>query len=93
MSKRYDASTPREYEDRDGNTKTAWSRVGRAFEKDGRITVLLDVYPLPSPDGSCKIILMEPRERSEPSKEYPNYNRSGASGSKPQRDLDDDVPF
>lgn len=77
MTKRYDASAPREYKDRDGNTKTAWNRVGVAFEKDGKITVLLEAYPLPGADGTAKIILMEPREKSaavaQPAPGYPSY--------------------
>lgn len=63
MAQRYDASSPREYTDRDGNKKTSWQRVGVAFEKDGKITVLLEAYPLPGTDGQVKIMLMEPRER------------------------------
>ena len=81
MSKRYDASAPREYKDRDGNTKTAWNRVGVAFEKDGRITVLLEAYPLPGPEGTAKIVLMEPREKSaavaQPAAGYPAYGKDG----------------
>lgn len=59
---RYDATSPREYTDRNGDKKTSWVRVGTAFEKDGRISVLLDAYPLPGPDGTAKIVLMEPRD-------------------------------
>jgi hypothetical protein len=81
MSKRYDAAVPREYEDRNGQTKTAWTRVGTAFEKDGRITLILDALPLPGPDGRAKVVMMEPREqtaaRNEPAKDYPNYRKGG----------------
>lgn len=78
-TKRYDASAPREYTDREGNKKTAWNRVGVAFEKDGKITVLLEAYPLPGADGTAKIILMEPREKSaataQPAARYIDYGR------------------
>lgn len=96
MTKRYDASSPREYEDRDGNTKTAWTRVGAAFEKDGKITVLLDAYPLPGKDGHAKIILMEPRERSEGGTGNDRNLSQPTRRAQPQAfdaDLDDDVPF
>lgn len=85
MTKRYDASAPREYTDRDGNKKTAWNRVGTAFEKDGKISVLLDCYPLPGPDGVAKIVLMEPRERDGGQRQQ-TQQRAPA-------DLDDECPF
>ena len=89
---RYDATTPREYTDRDGNKRTNWTRLGAGFAKDGRITVLLDALPLPGPDGTCKIVLMEPRENSGGQREQPRQQRGGG-GSAFDHDLDDDVPF
>src|SRR5882757_7953671 len=61
-SKQYRVSSPRDYEDRNGDTKTAWVNLGVAFEKDGKITVLLNAAPFPGPDGQAKLILMEPDE-------------------------------
>lgn len=64
MSKRFDAATPREYES-NGETKTSWTRIGVAFQRDnGNIDLLLSALPLPGPDGQAKVVLMEPRENS-----------------------------
>lgn len=94
MTKRYDVSAPREYNDRDGNKKTSWTNLGVAFEKDGKISILLSALPMPGPDGQAKLILMEPRERDgagsggSPKLSAPEPSRGGFSA-----DLDDDVPF
>ena len=96
MSNRYNVASPREYEDRDGNRKTSWVNLGVAFEKDGKITVLLNAAPFPGPDGQAKLILMEPREdddrggygngngrrddRGQNNARNENNNRGGYSG-------------
>lgn len=88
----YDALSPRTYEDRNGNEKTAWTRVGRAFEKDGKITVFLDAYPVPDGD-TVKIVLMEPREREQ--RQQPQ--RGGGQAPRERGALVDDdgdeIPF
>lgn len=86
MAKRYDAVSPREYES-GGETKTSWTRVGVAFQRDnGNIDVLLNCYPLPGPDGQAKISLMEPREGN-------GGNHGGGQRSRRGDDDGDRVPF
>lgn len=95
MNKRYEVAAPREYNDRDGNKKTSWTNLGMAFEKDGKISILLNALPMPGPDGQAKLVLMEPRPRDD------NRSQSGGQSyqSKPAGnggfggDLQDDVPF
>lgn len=97
MTKRYEVTCPREYTDRDGNKKTSWTNLGVAFEKDGKISILLNALPMPGPDGQAKLILMEPRERDNNGGGQ-NY---GGGNSRPQQsrpanatdDLDQDIPF
>lgn len=93
MTKRYEVAAPREYQDRDGNKKTSWTNLGVAFEKDGKISILLSALPMPGPDGQAKLILMEPRDRDGASggqqrQQAPAPSRGGFSD-----DLDDAVPF
>lgn len=83
MTKRLDAATPREYES-NGETKTNWTRIGVAFQRDnGNIDVLLNALPLPGPDGQAKIVLMEPRD---------NGNQQSRQQSQSRQRDDDYVP-
>lgn len=85
--KRLDAMAPRKYKDRDGNEKTAWQRVGAAFEgKNGGWNVILEVMPLPV-DGQVRFSLFEPRENNG---DKPARGNSG--GGDYGRD-DSDIPF
>lgn len=102
MTKRYDVSAPREYQDRDGNKKTSWTNLGVAFEKDGKISILLSALPMPGPDGQAKLILMEPRERdgagSGGGQSYGGGNRQQQQPPVSSRggfadDLDQEIPF
>ncbi len=91
MTKRFDVTCPREYQDRDGNKKTSWINLGVAFEKDGRISVLLNALPMPGADGQAKLILMEPKQDSGRTQGGQQQPRSGGGGFADS--LDDDVPF
>lgn len=88
---RYDATSPREYTDRNGDKKTSWIRVGTAFEKEGRISILLDAYPLPGADGVAKIVLMEPREKPQQRQERPRDD--GQTYQRPDEWADERTPF
>lgn len=58
--KRFDCFSVREYE-LNGEKKSAWNRVGVAFEnRDGSFSVLLDSLPL---DGKLQIRPYEARDR------------------------------
>lgn len=100
MSKRYDVTMPREYTDRDGNKKTNWVNLGVAFDKDGKITVLLNALPMPGQDGQAKLILMEPKQDSgssggsrSPGNSQRNTGGGFSGGFGGGDDLSDDVPF
>lgn len=59
--KRFDCLSTREYEV-GGEKKTAWTRIGVAFEnRDGSLSVLLDSLPV---DGKLQIRAYEPRDRA-----------------------------
>lgn len=105
---RFDVTTPRAYKDRDGNEKTNWVRLGTAFEKEGRITVLLDALPIADSQGVCKMILMEPKQGNGNQSGGQNRGSNGSYRNTPaerrefagardivsRRDeLSDDIPF
>ncbi|WP_135256391.1 hypothetical protein [Thermus caldilimi] len=58
------AFTTREYEDSEGETRTYWVQVGRAFRSEKGITVLLDALPL-----NGKLVLLPPNEEAEAEEE------------------------
>lgn len=81
MKRRYDVVASYEYEDRNGEAKKRWTRVGVAFENDNGISVKLDAAPVGREwDGWLR--LFEPKERDEQPKQ-------------PKRSTDDfdDTPF
>jgi hypothetical protein len=89
---RYDVLATREYKDRDGNKKTAWTNVGVAFEqKDGK-GFNLSLHCMPAPDmerGEYKLVMRIPQPRDE---------RGSGGGGKPSAanyptDDSDGVPF
>jgi len=92
MSKRYDVASPRDYTDRNGEKKTSWINLGVGFEKDGRISILLNALPMPGPDGQAKIVLMEPKPAEDRPRDA-NYSAGNRAPATRSRDLDDDVPF
>lgn len=96
MSKRYDVAAPRQYKDREGNEKTAWTNLGVAWEKDGKISVSLHALPLTGPDGTARVILMEPRpndrQQGNGQSQQRNEQSNNRGGGFPD-DLDDNVPF
>lgn len=66
--KRLDALVARDYV-QNGETKTAWTKIGAAFESQGGWSIQLDALPIASLDKdgkiTCRIILREPREREQ----------------------------
>ena len=88
MTTRYDVCTGRKYTTSGGEEKTAWTRIGTAFEKDGRISsAKLDALPLPNDKGEVWISFFEPREKDAAPKQ------GAQSSRKPAGPIDDDVPF
>lgn len=85
MTSRLEAFHVRKYVTRDGEEKSAWTRIGVAFpHKNGNgFNVSLECLPAPTVKdgkGSYEIVLREPMERDKPS----GANQSDDSG---------DIPF
>lgn len=83
MAERLDALTVRE-----SNGKSYFTRIGVAFPaKTGNgYSVLLDAVPA-SVDGQYKILLVEPKERTDDAPRQEQSRQPAAA------DLDDDVPY
>ena len=61
MARRFDATLPIKYVDREGKEQTSWFRCGSAFENDkGNISVVISVLPI-GHQGELRIQLMGPR--------------------------------
>ena len=87
MTKRYDVVASFEYEDRNGETKKRYLRVGTAFENDKGISIKLDTAPVTKEwDGWLR--LYEPKERDNASPQ-----QQQRSEPKKHDDFDDDTPF
>lgn len=69
MAERLDAVVAREYSDRDGNKKTAFTRIGVAFAtKNGGWSLPLEALPLPTMGErglETRILLMPPKPRDD----------------------------
>jgi hypothetical protein len=68
MADRLDALTPREYTDRDGNKKTAFTRIGTAFAMTNGWSIVLDALPVASMSErglETKILLMPPKPKPQ----------------------------
>lgn len=81
---RYDAMSVREYQS-NGQTKTAWTKIGAAFEnKDGSIGIQLDAFPV-----NGKIILQVPLTREEREAKFEQNRQQRGGGQRgrgaPQR--------
>jgi hypothetical protein len=88
MANKYDVVVGCKYTTSSGEEKTAWTRIGTAFEKDGRISsAKLDALPLPNEKGEVWLSFFEPREKDGGSKQSPQFSR------KPAGPIDGDIPF
>ena len=101
MAQRLDALLARKYTTRDGDEKTAFTKVGAAFPTrtgDG-YSVVLDAMPAPDREsGQYRILLMPPMERDTRDDTRPRPDRddprTGTGGGSRYDDLDqDDIPF
>ena len=81
-----------------GREKPVWLRIGKAFEKEGKWSLKIDVLPLPNRDGDIWLRLFEEKPRdgvsgggSDPWKKSDGSSSqqvgSGTGG------LDDQIPF
>ena len=91
---RLDIMVARDWQDRDGNTKTNWTKIGVAFpaKQGSGYRLTFEALPLPAlnRDGKleCVVLLREP---------LPPRDAGNGGGRAPdnfaRQDLDDDVPF
>jgi hypothetical protein len=101
MTERMDAVTAREYEDSQGNKKTAWTKIGSAWPtRNGGWSISLDALPLPTLGErglETRIMLMVPKARDEQPRRQQSARRDRDDPrTMTQRyDLDDDsdLPF
>ena len=85
MAERLDALAVSEYQDRNGETRTSFTRIGVAFPlRSGEgYQLMLDAMPAPV-DGQFKILCKPPRED----------NRQRQTDQRPlSEDLGDEIPF
>jgi hypothetical protein len=93
MSKRYDVCAPRNYT-KDGEEKTAWHRVGTAFENDKGIGLIFDSLPLPDKEGRVSVRLFEPREKQQGAAQAGAVQETASAGRRSMKDMaNDDIPF
>jgi hypothetical protein len=89
MSDRYDVMTGRTYTDRDGNQKTAWTRIGTMFATERGFAISFDALPLPQlRDGKLEVraVCFPPKEKEEP-------QQRGGRNTSVREDLSDSIPF
>ena len=99
MAQRLDALLARKYTTRDGDEKTAFTKVGAAFPTrtgDG-FTVVLDAFPAPDREsGQFRILLMPPMERDDnrdTRSPRPDRDDPRTGGGARYDDMDDSIPF
>lgn len=103
MADRLDALVAREYEDRDGNKKTAFTKIGVAFAmKNGGWSLSLEALPLPTMGErglETRVLLMVPKPRddaprqSQRQERSTSYDRDDERTHSTSRELDDEIPF
>lgn len=92
---RLDALAVRAYKDRDGNEKTAFTKIGTAWEtKNGGWQLIFDALPIPTMGErglEVKVLLMLPKPRDGDSSQFDSPKRQAAAHA-PSFD-GDEVPF
>lgn len=76
MTNRLDAVTARKYTDKNGEGKTAYTRIGTAwaFKEGNGWTVRLEAIPAPQ-DGEFTILLFEPKPRNDTRQQSNDFGR------------------
>jgi hypothetical protein len=95
-TQRLDAIMARKYQDRDGNEKSSFTRIGTAFTmQNGGYSIVLDAMPAPeaAQNGGMqyRILLMVPKPRED----APRDNGSYSDKRPPARrdEIDDHIGF
>lgn len=85
MTDRYDVVTSRK--DKDGKFRS--TKIGAAFVKGDRISVVLDALPIGNSEGQAWLTLFPAKAKDEaPARPDPI-----STGRRRNDDMDDDVPF
>ena len=99
MAQRLDALLARKYTTREGEEKTAFTKIGAAFPTrtgDG-YSIVLDAMPAPDREtGQYRILLMPPMERDgqqQGTRPRPDRDDPRTGGGARYDDLDDQIPF
>ena len=83
--KRQDACFGVKYTDGQGQEKTRWTKVGKAFHNDkGNIAIKFDSIPVAGWDGWIQLFDERQQEQSAPQPQY---------ASAPPAQADDDMPY
>jgi hypothetical protein len=96
---RLDAIMARKYTDRDGNEKSAFTRIGTAFAtQSGGYSVVLDAMPAPeaAQNGGMqyRLLLMVPKPRDGDAPPSRGTADDYREKRQPARDsIDDEIPF
>ena len=95
MTERYDAMTARQYVDRNGEKKTAWTKIGTMWVTAKGFRLNLDAMPVPSLNDKGEVetsIVMFPPKPREDAGGFSQPNR--APGAAPRDGgISDEVPF
>jgi|SRR5690606_15394959 len=100
MTDRMDAVVARQWTDRNGEKRTAYTRIGIAFPlRNGGWSINLEALPLPTMGErgmETRILLMPPKQDKAPASAHPSQfatDQSGYAAEGQRVDLDDEVPF
>jgi hypothetical protein len=100
-TQRLDAIMARKYQDRDGNEKSAFTRIGTAFTmQNGGYSIVLDAMPAPeaAQNGGLqyRILLMAPKPREDAPRDNGSHADKRPAGGRPagySDTTDDEIPF
>lgn len=86
MTDRYDVVTSRK--DKDGKFRS--TKIGAAFVKGDRISIVLDALPIGNSEGQAWLTLFPPKEKED----RPAGNSTAAARRQTRNDdMQDEVPF
>jgi hypothetical protein len=91
MTDRYDVVTSRK--DKDGKFRS--TKIGAAFVKGDRISVVLDALPIGNSEGQAWLTLFppKPKDGDAPTKPQARGGDPISSGRSLSNDMNDDIPF
>ena len=76
------------YKDKNGNEKQSWITIGKLFEKDGKLSGVIETLPV---NFSGSFIVLEDNGRDKPTQEAPASVITSPQMN--EENPDDDLPF